>query len=218
MRAWFVAVLVSAAVLAGCSAKASHCPAEYGEDFDKAYHSVLDSLKQNNVPVPPDSDGDCINDAAETAMGTDPNNYDSHPTLQQLQDAGSAPKPIGGAPPTPQYMWDEKHVTGQYTTNTVADVTDSPRNFEVPANATEIWLNITLTGQVPSDSNVRFLPPDCNSSACWTEKTASGGSLQVNLETPDAGTWRLVIFAGLGVQQGTYDLGVNAHLPVAGAW
>ncbi len=215
-----LAVVLSAGLLAGCATKKSQCPDEYGPEFDKAYHAALDMVKEQGLEIPPDSDGDCINDFAEQALGTDPNNYASHPTLEQLQGLAGGNPGISDPPETPAappLAWEEERYSGQFITNTAFDAESatSPRNFLVPDGATMAWLNITVKGQLPGDVNVRFLPPGCGDAGCWKEEPATGGSLQVLIEEPDAGQWSIVLFAGMGFQQGSFDLGVNALLPVA---
>lgn len=221
MRTLLLAGLFVTMALAGCTGKTLDCPDEYGPQFEEMYKEVAEKLDEAGTPIE-DADYDCIGDVIEEAYGTDPNDAASYPTLEQLAEgAGNLPGLGNTTAPTPApvFAWQATSFAGDFTTTAAYDAESftQGRSFTVPAGATDLWFNLTISGNLPGGVNVRYVPPGCTSADCFVEDSASGGSSATRVDDFTAGEWNLVLFSSLGAQTGSYDLEVNALLPVAPA-
>ncbi len=116
--------------------------------------------------------------------------------------------------PAPSAAWTTETYTGDFVTTSPAypgGLTGDTNPFNVPEGALEAWFNITVTGTLPGDVNVRYNDPACETSSCGQDRLAPGGRLDVRLTRPPVGTWDLIFFAPEGAQQGTYSLDVTVR-------
>lgn len=93
-------------------------------------------------------------------------------------------------------------------------VVGTPERFTVAKGGSSLWLNITLSGPVPSDAIVRYIEPGCDAADCRHNVQTSGGAAQLQLDNPPAGEWEMGFFANPAVPfSGTYHLEINLLAP-----
>lgn len=232
MRFALVALVVLGSLLSGCSSKTSlDCPPyvtaeeeqmvrDLKEQYDQAAAQARDQGVEE-IPPWPDSDGDCIFDVAETALGSDPNDQASFPTEAQWNAAienGTLP---GQTPtvPEPIYTWHHDTASGEFTTTLVV-APGGQGGFEVPDGAVRLLANFTITGTLPGEVSVRLNPPSCAGNPQCTaipEQTTQGGVTSFDVEEPEAGTYSVSIFAADGAQTGTWDAVLASQILLSGA-
>jgi hypothetical protein len=78
----------------------------------------------------------------------------------------------------------------------------------------EAWFNITVTGDLPGDVDVRYNDPGCDRISCIKDRPVEGGRLDTHYEEPTGGEWDVLFFAPEGVQRGTYVLEVTIRLAI----
>lgn len=95
-------------------------------------------------------------------------------------------------------------------------IANGVETFQVPEDAEEVWLNVTVAAIPGPEVLVRLIEPDCDGSAsCINDQHATGGVVQLNQKNPPGGEWAIAFFGDPLPAQGTYHLDVNARVPVA---
>jgi hypothetical protein len=128
------------------------------------------------------------------------------PADASLAEAVPAPAPA---------VWETSTYTGDFvTTNPVnpGGITGDIDEFPMPELVAEAWFNITVTGDLPGDVDVRYNEPGCDQLSCIEDRPVRGGTLATRFEEPNAGQWEVLFFAPEGAQRGTYTLDVTIRM------
>src|SRR5687767_13192862 len=113
---------------------------------------------------------------------------DSPPTAPEPQAEAARPAPV----------WESATYTGDFvTTNPLnpGGITGDIDTFPIPEFVAEAWFNITVTGELPGDVNVRYNEPGCDQISCIEDRPVPGGKLSTRFEEPNAGSWEVLFFA-----------------------
>ena len=87
--------------------------------------------------------------------------------------------------------------------------------IQVPANATTVFFNVTMTPTVPDEFILRFRDPENLESGDpepTEEEETTGGTASVEVEAPLEGEWRVSVFSKTAPNRAHIEVNVNAYV------
>jgi hypothetical protein len=121
------------------------------------------------------------------------------------------------APPPPVGAWGSKDYEQDFQSVPLNayQATGALVYIQVPANATTVFFNVTVTPTVPDEFILRFRDPE-NLESGDAEPTAeaetAGGTASVEVEAPLEGEWRLAVLSKTAPNQAHIKVNVNAYV------
>jgi hypothetical protein len=129
----------------------------------------------------------------------------------------------GGSGGSGAMKWSEESVSGNFqlaTPGGASGATGAIQPFNVPANTTEVYLNITITSTVPSGTpatefEVDYHDPDHQAVGDKAQgfTMTTNGAATVLISGPIEGKWSVSIFSSAAPNTGSFVLKVNSHMP-----
>lgn len=136
------------------------------------------------------------------------------PVVTDTSSTDGTDQPLPPAPPVGSWQSDDFEQDFESVPLNAYQATGALFFIQVPANATTVFFNVTVTPTVPDEFDVWFRDPENIESGGepTARKETAGGTASAEVDAPLGGEWRVSIFSKTAPNRAHIKVNVNAYV------